>query len=257
MNNYCKPSPATWLNENKKPKLLQAKSSNFTYNCFCYKIRNFNEKVVFVTKNEPSPATWPNENKEQKVLQVKSSNLTYNRFCYKIRSFDENVVFVTNNEPSPATWPHEKKDEQLLQAKSSILTQWKQKDQNYCRQSPATLPTIVFVTKLETLMKMLFLLPKMSQVQQLDPMKTKNKKVLQAKSSNLTYNRFCYKIRNFNENVVFVTNNEPSPATWPNEKKDEQLLQAKSSNLTQWKQKTKITAGKVQQLYLQLLLLQN
>ena len=76
-----------------------------------------------------------------------------------------------------------------------------------------------------------------SQVQQLDPMKTKNKKVLQAKSSNLTYNRFCYKIRNFNENVVFVTNNEPSPPTWPNEKKDEQLLQAKSSNLTQWKQK--------------------
>ena len=50
----------------KRPKLLQAKSSNFTYNCFCYKIRNFNENVVFVTKNEPSPATWPNENKEQK-----------------------------------------------------------------------------------------------------------------------------------------------------------------------------------------------
>ena len=128
----------------------------------------------------------PMKTKNKKVLQARSSNLTYNRFCYKIWSFDENVVFVTNNEPSPATWPHEKKDEQLLQAKSSNLTQWKQKDQNYCRQSPATLPTIAFVTKLETLMKMLFLLSKMSQVQQLDPMKTKNKK-------------YC----------------RPSPATWP------------------------------------------
>ena len=44
--------------------------------------------------------------------------------------------------------PMKKKDEQLLQAKSSNLTQWKQKDQNYCRQSPATWPTIAFVYKI-------------------------------------------------------------------------------------------------------------
>ena len=132
---YCRPSPATWPNEKKM-------------NNYC----------------KPSPATWPNENKEQKVLQAKSSNLTYNRFCYTIRSFNEIVVFVNKNEPSPATWPIENKEQKVLQAKSSNLTQWK---------------------------------------------------------------------------------------------KDEQLLQAKSSNLTQWKQRTKSTAGQVQQLDLQLLLSQN
>ena len=140
MNNYCKPSPATWPNENKEQKVLQAKSSNLTYNRFCYKIRNFKENVVFVTNNEPSPATWPNENKKiKKYCRPSPATWPTIGFVTKLETLMKMLLLFSTKrqvqqlDPMKKGWtiiasqvqqldPMKTKNKKVLQAKSSNLT---------------------------------------------------------------------------------------------------------------------------------------
>ena len=138
----------------KRSKLLQAKSSNFTYNRSCYKIRNFIENVVFVTNNEPSPATWPKENKKiKKYCRPSPATWPTIAFVTKLETLMKMLFLfstmrqVQQLDPMKRRWT-------IIASQVQQLDPMKTKNKKYCRPSPATWPTTAFVTKLEALMKM-------------------------------------------------------------------------------------------------------